>query len=291
VNEERSPSGAPPRQLSPEHIDQEIARLLAPGLEVNAWRPDFEALRQRRLWDERYHRRRLRILTREWRGLTRAPILDVGAGRGGLAVALEREGYRVFTADLRHNACRITRLRGQRYGLEMAAVRARGETLPFRSGVFGAVICRDMLEHCELPGQVLGEIWRVLRRGGSCFLTVINRWSWVDPHYHLAGIAFLPSSLAERYIQWRGRSKPAARDRQRLSEMHYYRYHEFVRQARSFGFVVRDLGVEQLARYRHDGAANYLRWLRTRLLRPLSLHANLFELLLCKPPGRRRGTR
>ncbi len=268
---------------SREEIDRELASLLEPGLRANAWRSDYEAFRQHRLWDEQHHERRVRILRREWRGRIPNPVLDLGSGRGGLAVALSQEGYRVVALDLRHRCCRGARLRGQRYALELPAVRARAEQLPFSNATFGAVVCRDVTEHCLHPAHLLAEIWRVLRAGGSCFITVINRWCWVDPHYHLAGIAFLPRSLGERYIALRGRSKQSTGDHQRLSDMHYFSYGEFIRWARGFGFAVRDLRAEQLDRYRQSGLVNRLRWLRYELLRPLSLQANQFEFLLEKP--------
>lgn len=264
-------------------IEAEIARLLEPGMRANAWRSDYTVFRQQRLWDENHHRRRVRLLHREWRQRDARTILDVGSGRGGLVVALRRTGYRVVALDLRQSCCRVARLRGQRYALDVPAVRARGERLPFPDATFGAVVCRDVLEHSRYPAQLLSEIWRVLRAGGSCFVTVINRWCWVDPHYHLAGIAFLPRPLAERAIALLGRSKTSNDDHQRLSDMHYYAYDEFVRWARGFGFAVRDLDAERLARYRSHGVGNAWRWLRGALLRPLSLHANQFELLLEKP--------
>lgn len=263
-------------------LEAEIERLLGPGLEKNSWRRDFEAFRERRLWNENYHRRRVRILSREWGKAARGTILDLGTGRGGLAVALAREGYPVVALDLRRNCCRLAKLRAYRYGLDLPAVCARGEELPFRGESFTGVVCRDVLEHCECPGLLLAEIHRVLRPGGSCFVTVINRWAWVDPHYHLFASSFLPGPLRDRYVRLRGRDKGTARDRQRLSELHSFSYREFVRWASSFGFRVRDLAAESLERYRRESTRSWLRWVRSRLLRPFSLHANHFEFLLLK---------
>lgn len=272
-----------------EAIDREIERLIEPGLRANAWRPDYPVFRQRRLWDEQFHGRRVRILRQELRRAPRGGILDVGSGRGGLAVALRREGYRVVTADLRHRNCRVGRLRGRRYALDIPAVCARAEALPFGTESLGAVICRDVLEHCERPAHVLAEIWRVLRAGGVCYITVINRLCWVDPHYHLAGISLLPRPLAERYIACRGRSKTSTTDRQRLSDLQYYFYAEFIRWAQGYGFAVRDLRRERLHRYRRTGPAHWVRWLRDRLLRPLSLQSADFEFVLAKPSSGRTG--
>jgi hypothetical protein len=80
----------------------------------------------------------------------------------------------------------------------------------------------------------------VLAPGGSCALTIVNRFAHRDPHYHLWGVNFLPRSWAMRYVSWRGRSKTSSGDRQALDDMHYYRWTSFVRLARELGFRVED---------------------------------------------------
>jgi hypothetical protein len=125
-------------------------------------------------------------------------------------------------------------------------------------------------------------------------LTAINRRAWVDPHYHLRGINWLSRPLAERIIALQGRSKRGAafRDMQRLSEMHYFFYDEFVRLAEHHGFSVRDLREEQL----RAGALHSPKASRRAIrgaLRRLGLedaayraqrrwYVGMFELALCR---------
>ncbi len=80
----------------------------------------------------------------------------------------------------------------------------------------------------------------MLAPGGACALTVINRWSHLDPHYHLWGINFLPRSWARRYIELRRRTKRSYRDCQTLDEMHYYSFGAFRRLAARLGFRLVD---------------------------------------------------
>jgi hypothetical protein len=79
-------------------------------------------------------------------------------------------------------------------------------------------------------------------------ITVINRWAWKDPHYHIRGLNWVPRPWAEYIIRRRGRSKQDAafRDMQRLGEMHYFGYPAFVRLARHHGFRVHDLNEADL---------------------------------------------
>lgn len=46
------------------------------------------------------------------------------------------------------------------------------ERLPFRSGAFDAVLCTQVLEHVEWPRECVAEFYRVLRPGGTLYVTV-----------------------------------------------------------------------------------------------------------------------
>jgi len=48
---------------------------------------------------------------------------------------------------------------------------SRLERLPFRSGAFDAVLCTQVLEHVEWPRECVAEFLRVLRPGGTLYLT------------------------------------------------------------------------------------------------------------------------
>lgn len=44
--------------------------------------------------------------------------------------------------------------------------------LPFRDGAFDAVLCTQVLEHVEWPREVVGELRRILKEGGTLYITV-----------------------------------------------------------------------------------------------------------------------
>jgi ubiquinone/menaquinone biosynthesis C-methylase UbiE len=177
-------------------------------------------------------------------------LLDLGAGMGGFAVAAALRGAQVTASEYNPAYCAIVRLRAERHGLSLPIFNAAGEALPFPEASFDTVVAWDVIEHVQSPTEMLAEIARVLRPGGHCLLTAINRRAWVDPHYHIRGINWLPRPLAEAIIARRGRAKAGAgfRDMQRLSAMHYYHYGQFVRLCQRHGFRVKDLRQEQLRR-------------------------------------------
>lgn len=230
--------------------ERAIARSVLPGIQANAWRSDLARLVERRIWDEVAKARRAREFFRFARGMgikleEGSRVLDLGCGRGGLSVALEAGGVKVVPLDLRQRNCQVTRLRGRRYGFDLAAVSGRAEALPFADRSFDAVCLLEVLEHVSDPAALLSEARRVCRPDGLCVVTVVNRWAHLDPHYQLWGVNFLPRPWAQTLIELQGRSKRSWRDNQRLDDMHYFSFGAFRRFAGSIGFEVHDPWVPE----------------------------------------------
>ncbi len=225
-------------------VEKAIADCVMPGLRANAWRRDLDRMIRKRLWDEVYKARRvsdfLGSLGHEKETERRLRVLDLGCGRGGLTVAMRARGLDAFALDVRHRNCRATRQRARRYDLEVPACAGVAERLPFREDSFDLVCALEVLEHVRDPELLLREAHRVCKPGGSCVVTVVNRWAHLDPHYRLWGVNFMPRSWAHGYIRFRGRSKTSWRDNQTLDDMHYYSFGSFRRFASSIGFDVVD---------------------------------------------------
>lgn len=262
-----------------EPLETELAARIAPWLEHMRWRKDFAVWRERRLHQENYQQEHLAGLHTVIGAPAGRSILDLGAGMGGFAVAVARAGARVTALEYNGDYCAIIRLRGRRYGLALPVVQGAGEALPFPKETFDLVCSWDVLEHVQDPVAVLREAHRVLRPGGAFLLTVVNRWAFRDPHYHLPWINWLPRPWAEALIRRAARGKGAAAfaDRQSLSEMHYFTWDNFARLARRLGFRVQDLREKQLQEgtlSSHRPGRQRLR----RLLRALRLEQPAYRL-------------
>lgn len=235
-----APACAP---LSATEREQQLTVLIDRWTAHMRWRKGFDRWREDRLWQEDTQAKRLRALTREIGDLRGKAILDIGSGMGGFLVAAARNGAHVAGLEPNGDYCTITRLRAARYELSPTVVQGFGERLPFASASFDAVLAQDILEHVHDPMAVLDEIRRVLRPDGVALVTVINRFAWSDPHYHLPALNWLPRPAAEQIVARAGRSKVGARfaDNQRLSDMYYDTYTGFVRQTATRGFSVTDV--------------------------------------------------
>jgi ubiquinone/menaquinone biosynthesis C-methylase UbiE len=151
------------------------------------WRKDFDAWRERRIWQERHQEANLHDIRRALGpGIDGALVLDLGAGMGGLSVAAMLElgplGLELWAMDYNPDYCRIARLRAERCGLTLPIAAAAGEKLPFPDESFDLVVCLDVLEHVMDPAMVLSEVHRVLKPGGK----VLPRPALPPPAHQLA---------------------------------------------------------------------------------------------------------
>lgn len=99
-------------------------------------------------------------------------VLDVGAGPGHYAMALEARGARVAAVEL--DATEVSRTDPRPLGQTVGD----GRRLPFASAMFDGVVCSNMLEHTPDPFDVLDDLERVTKPGGWIWVSWTN---WLSP--------------------------------------------------------------------------------------------------------------
>jgi len=101
-------------------------------------------------------------------GLLTGPVLDVGTGKGLLAMALADRGVRVVSIDVDSSdqalACLLAEEAGVRERIDF--IRGDAGRLPFPPGRFGAVAMMAVLHHLQDPTSVLRDMARTVRTGG-----------------------------------------------------------------------------------------------------------------------------
>jgi len=127
-------------------------------------------------------------------------LLDIGTGSGWMAHHLARLG------GLSAVGVDVADQREVREGFVFRLV--QGAALPFESGSFDLVVSNHVIEHVgDLDAQRLHltEVARVLKRDGTVYFAVPNKWSLIEPHYGLPLLSWLPAGWASRYVRAAGR--------------------------------------------------------------------------------------
>jgi ubiquinone/menaquinone biosynthesis C-methylase UbiE len=106
--------------------------------------------------------------TSELRGLLPgSTALAVCGGSGMDAEFLARAGARAISADVSRGAARRALDRARRHGVDLVAVVADAERLPFVDSSVDVVYVHDGLHHVDRPLEALREMARVARRAVS----------------------------------------------------------------------------------------------------------------------------
>jgi SAM-dependent methyltransferase len=110
-------------------------------------------------------------------------VLDAGCGGGGMPLSFAEEARRVVGIDL---APRFGdaghRLAAERGLKNLYFARADGQALPFRDASFDMVLSHAVIEHVADAALYLRELARVLKPGGTIYLSTAPYLSFAGAH-------------------------------------------------------------------------------------------------------------
>jgi SAM-dependent methyltransferase len=102
-------------------------------------------------------------------------VLDVGCGNGYVLSRYARAGASVFGIDLTQVAVGLSRRRFELTGLAGHFTVGNAERLPFADATFDCVCSMGVLHHTPDTQRAVGEVFRVLRPGGTVVLMFYHR--------------------------------------------------------------------------------------------------------------------
>jgi 2-polyprenyl-6-hydroxyphenyl methylase/3-demethylubiquinone-9 3-methyltransferase len=103
-------------------------------------------------------------------------VLDVGCGGGLLTEGMARVGAKVTGIDLSEKPLGVARLHLHESGLQIDYRKISAESLADESPArFDVVTCMEMLEHVPDPASTVIACARLVKPGGSVFVSTINR--------------------------------------------------------------------------------------------------------------------
>lgn len=107
-------------------------------------------------------------------------LLEVGCGVGTDLVRFAQAGAQVTGVDLAEVSIQLARKNFALHGLKADLRVMNGEALEFPDEAFDVVYAHGVLQYTANPQRMVGELYRVLRRGGRAVLMVYNRYSWLN---------------------------------------------------------------------------------------------------------------
>lgn len=141
------------------------------------------------VWLQRYWQRKRHEIILNFVG-DASSVLDIGCGSSRIILDLKNAvGMDILQRKLRWLQPSHEKL-----------VRGSTFSLPFKNASFDAVINSEVIEHVPKSPEIMDEMWRVLRPGGTMILGTpdYDRWSWVALEYIYGKV--LPGAYAHEHI-------------------------------------------------------------------------------------------
>ncbi len=106
----------------------------------------------------------------------KSQILDIGCGKGHLALALAKSGKSCIAIDISAAEIHFASLNASYHGLdEQLDFQVQdAQQLNFESGKFDAVVSAASVHHLSHPELVLEELLRIVKKGGQIIISDLN---------------------------------------------------------------------------------------------------------------------
>lgn len=131
--------------------------------------------------------------------------VDVGCSAGLFASALSPYFYEVFGIDIDTHALEIAKQQHAKPNVRY--VLGDSLNLPFPDNSIDLVLCNHVYEHVPDATQLFDEILRILSPNGVCYFGAASRLTFIEPHYHLPLLSWLPKPLAHFYMKVSGKGE------------------------------------------------------------------------------------
>ena len=103
-------------------------------------------------------------------------VLDVGCGGGILSESMAKLGANVTGIDMGEKVINIAKLHALQSKLDIDYQCISLEALaPKRGPIFDVITCMEMLEHVPEPSKIVFLCAKLLKPGGTLFMSTINR--------------------------------------------------------------------------------------------------------------------
>jgi ubiquinone/menaquinone biosynthesis C-methylase UbiE len=103
-------------------------------------------------------------------------VLEVAPGPGYFAIEMAKGGaYRVTALDISRTTVELARTNASEAGVEVDFHQGGASAMPFADDSFDLLTCSAAFKNFSEPHKALGEMYRVLRTGGTALVVDLHR--------------------------------------------------------------------------------------------------------------------
>lgn len=115
-----------------------------------------------------------------WQKQRKKDFLDLGCGLGRHTIQFAKAGFNTAGFDLSEESIRRTAEYAKAEKLDITLKVGDMLELPYLDASFDCILCRNVISHTDTAGmrQIVGELKRVLRPEGECYLTLGSKETW-----------------------------------------------------------------------------------------------------------------
>ena len=132
-------------------------------------------------------------------------LLEIGCGRGGLSnyiANMNPSCERLHACDYSESAIKIAQSKFGEHNGKIAWSQQDIQALKFKDDYFDAIISCETIEHVPDPAKAVGELYRVLKKGGNLYLTCPNYFNFFGLYCVYRKLIGKPYTEGQPYVNY-----------------------------------------------------------------------------------------
>ena len=125
--------------------------------------------------------------------------LDVGCSSGTVTYMLSNSFRKTIGVDVDENAISVAESMYKKKNLKFLSMDAK--KLGFGKETFDVIILNQVYEFVENPRKLAAEVYRVLKKGGLCYVGARNKISFIEGQTGIPLVHFLPQQFVVKLLR------------------------------------------------------------------------------------------